>query len=371
MCKIRVGLQQRVIPSYRVPFIQKLADLPKIELNVFAGLPRPEEMISSVQNIPDVSFKLGRNIHLFRRSAYLCLQPGLLPWIETINPDVMILEANPRYPSSRNAMRWMRAHHKGLIGWGLGVPQYSGALSNFRTRSRTDFLNGFHAIMAYSNLGRDQYIQAGLSPDQVFVAPNATAPKPVGPAPERKPNFSNGKPTIIYVGRLQARKKIDTLINVCAKLPEEIKPNLWIVGDGQVMDELKSLAETRYPATKFLGALYGEPLKELYLQADLFVLPGTGGLAIQEAMSYGLPVIVAEGDGSQSNLVNESNGWLVPPDDETALYDCIKQALLNPSRLRKMGMAAYQIVSNEVNIEAMVDVFKNVIEKVYKENLET
>jgi glycosyltransferase involved in cell wall biosynthesis len=88
-------------------------------------------------------------------------------------------------------------------------------------------------------------------------------------------------------------------------------------------------------------------------------------------MSYGLPVIVAEGDGSQSNLVNESNGWLVPPDDETALYDCVKQALLNPSRLRKMGMAAYQIVSNEVNIEAMVDVFKNVIEKVYKENLET
>jgi glycosyltransferase involved in cell wall biosynthesis len=104
--------------------------------------------------------------------------------------------------------------------------------------------------MAYSNLGRDQYIQAGLSPDQVFVAPNATAPKPVGPVPERKPNFSNGKPTIIYVGRLQARKKIDTLINVCAKLPEKIKPNLWIVGDGQVMDELKSLAETRYPAIK-------------------------------------------------------------------------------------------------------------------------
>ena len=37
--------------------------------------------------------------------------------------------------------------------------------------------------------------------------------------------------------------------------------------------------------------------------ADLFVLPGTGGLAVQEAMSYALPVIVAKGDGTQEDLV--------------------------------------------------------------------
>lgn len=368
MNKIRVGLQQRVIPSYRVPFIQKLAGLPQVELHVFAGLPRAEEMISSVSDIPGVPFKLGRNIHLFRNSMYLCYQTELVPWIKTLNPHVLIMEANPRYPSTRHALKWMRTRHKGLIGWGLGIPDYSGPLTKIRMNARLDFLNQFHAILAYSSQGRDQYIEAGLPSNRVFVAPNATAARPVGPAPHRPPHFINGKATIIYVGRLQSRKKIDLLINVCSKLPEQIQPNLWIVGDGQILDDLKSLAKSKYPATKFWGALYGDALKSLYLQADLFVLPGTGGLAIQEAMSYALPVIVAEGDGSQSNLVNESNGWVIPPADELTLFNCIHQALLNLPELRKMGLAAYQVVANQVNIETMADVFGKVIDLVYKEN---
>ncbi|HZK62432.1 MAG TPA: glycosyltransferase family 4 protein [Anaerovoracaceae bacterium] len=371
MNKIRVGLQQRVIPSYRVPFIQTLASHQQVELYVFAGHPRPEEMVSSVSEIPDVSFKLGRNIHILKNSAYFCYQPELMPWIKALIPQVLILEANPRYPSTRHALKWMRANHKGLIGWGLGVPDYTGSLAKIRNKARFDFLNQFHAILAYSNQGRDQYIDAGLSSERVFVAPNATAAKPVGPAPERSPQFINGKATLIYVGRLQSRKKIDSLINACSKLQEKIQPNLWIVGEGQISEDLITLAKLKYPATKFWGALYGDELKKLYLQADLFVLPGTGGLAIQEAMSFALPVIVAEADGSQSNLVNDSNGWIIPPDDELALLNCIHQALLNPLNLRKMGLAAYEVVTNQVNVETMAGVFVNVIEQVYKENPST
>ncbi len=305
MTKIRVGLQQRVIPSYRVPFIQTLASHQQIELHVFAGHPRPDEMISSVSEISDVSFKLGRNIHILKNSAYFCYQPGLMPWIKALNPQVLILEANPRYPSTRHALKWMRSNHKGLIGWGLGVPGYTGSLAKIRNKARLNFLNQFHAILAYSSQGRDQYINAGLPSDRVFVAPNATAARPVDPAPERPAHFPNGKATLIYVGRLQSRKKIDSLITACSKLPEIIQPNLWIVGDGPILEDLKTLAKLRYPAAKFWGALYGDELRNLYMQADLFVLPGTGGLAIQEAMSYALPVIVAEADGSQSNLVND------------------------------------------------------------------
>ena len=368
MNKIRVGLQQRVIPSYRVPFIQTLANHQQVELHVFAGHPRPEEMVSSVSEIPDVSFKLGKNIHILKNSAYFCYQPELMSWIKSLNPQVLILEANPRYPASRHALKWMRAHHKGVIGWGLGVPGYTGSLAKIRNKARFEFLNQFHAILAYSNQGREQYINAGLPPDRVFVAPNATAARPVDPAPERPPNFLNGKATLIYVGRLQSRKKIDSLINACSKLPEKIQPNLWIVGDGPVMEDLKNLAKLKYPAAEFWGALYGDELKNLYMQADLFVLPGTGGLAIQEAMSYALPVIVAEADGSQSNLVNDSNGWIIPPDDQPALLNCIHQALLAPLELRKMGLAAYQMVANQVNIETMADVFVKVIQQVSREN---
>jgi glycosyltransferase involved in cell wall biosynthesis len=89
----------------------------------------------------------------------------------------------------------------------------------------------------------------------------------------------------------------------------------------------------------------------------LFVLPGTGGLAVQEAMSYGLPVIVARGDGTQDDLVRPGYGWQIPNDDYPALLSALKEALSGPAQLRRMGAESYRIVKEEINIEKMVEVF--------------
>ncbi len=98
-----------------------------------------------------------------------------------------------------------------------------------------------------------------------------------------------------------------------------------------------------------------------YFQAaDLFVLPGTGGLAVQQAMSFGLPVIVAEGDGTQIDLVRAENGWTVAPGRLDALASCLAEALRDPARLRRMGQESYRIVHDEVNLERMVEVFTEV-----------
>ena len=77
----------------------------------------------------------------------------------------------------------------------------------------------------------------------------------------------------------------------------------------------RTLAENIYPQAEFPGDQRGADLQPYFAAADLFVLPGTGGLAVQEAMAAGLPVIVAEGDGTQDDLVRPDNGWQVPPGD--------------------------------------------------------
>ena len=74
-------------------------------------------------------------------------------------------------------------------------------------------------------------------------------------------------------------------------------------------------------------------------------------------MSYGLPVIVAQGDGTQDDLVRKENGWQIPPDDFDALSFAIKDALSDVARLRKMGEESYRIVKEEINIEKMVETF--------------
>jgi len=144
----------------------------------------------------------------------------------------------------------------------------------------------------------------------------------------------------------------------------ESKPRLIIVGDGPERAALDSLAKEIYPAAEFIGAKHGAELKPYFEQADLFVLPGTGGLAVQEAMSYGLPVIVAKGDGTQDDLVRAENGWQIQPEDFGALVSTMKTALSDRARLQKMGKESFRIVSEEINIQKMADVFVDALNSV-------
>jgi glycosyltransferase involved in cell wall biosynthesis len=159
---------------------------------------------------------------------------------------------------------------------------------------------------------------------------------------------------VLFVGRLQARKRLDILLRACATLPDSLHPRLIIVGDGPAREEFETLAEEVYPSAEFVGAKYGDEVATYFAAADLFALPGTGGLAVQQAMSYGLPVIVAQGDGTQDDLVRPENGWQVPPGDQAAFTQALRQALSDVTRLRHRGAESYRIVAEEVNIESMV-----------------
>ena len=178
--------------------------------------------------------------------------------------------------------------------------------------------------------------------------------RPSVPIPSRPSTFKD-RPVILFVGRLQRRKRVDDLLRACSEM--ESKPRLMIVGDGPEREHLESLAKQVYSSAEFIGAKHGAELKPYFTEADLFVLPGTGGLAVQEAMSYGLPIIVAKGDGTQDDLVRESNGWQIAPDDYGALVRTMRLALSDVARLRTMGEESYRIVCEEINLETMVEVF--------------
>ena len=363
---VKVALQQRVLPSYRIPFFDALAKACPKGLSVYAGEPRPDEALSNGAVPMEAQYFRARNIHLFGGIFYACWQTDILKWLEAWQPQVLIMEANPRYPRSYTAIRWMRKHGGRVIGWGLGSPMPQGPLSDLRLQRRRRFISKFDALITYSQSGSEEYANLGFPADMVFTAPNAVAPKPTHPLPEKPPEFRTGKASVLFVGRLQARKQVDQLIKACAQIPPEQQPQLSIVGDGPLRRELESLADEIYPMTKFHGAQHGSELENLFRNADLFVLPGTGGLAVQQAMSFGLPVIVGVADGTQSNLVRHENGWLLPESSVECLSSTILGALSDIRRLRKMGASSYQIVDREVNLENMVAVFKHTINKVWE-----
>jgi len=314
----KLALQQRVLTAYRAPFFDTLAQACAGGLSVCAGLPRPEESIAVTDQMHGAEFTSVQNMHLFQDRYYLCYQRGLIAWLKDRSPDALIVEANPRYLATPAAVQWMRRRGKPVIGWGLGAPAPSGPLSGLRQARRLSFLRPFDALITYSRRGADEYAMLGFPADKIFVAPNAASARPSLPMPSRPVEF-HGKAVVLFVGRLQA---------------------------------------------EFPGAKQGTELAGYFSSSDLFVLPGTGGLAVQEAMSYGLPVIMGQGDGTNDQLVRTGNGWQILPDDIYALTGSLHSALSDARRLRRMGAESYRIVRDEINLEQMVRVFVEALNSV-------
>ncbi len=361
----RLGIQQRVLPRYRAPFFELLASACEGGLGVFAGDPGSKEGIVPADSLHTARLFRMRNLTTASAASplYLGWQAGLLDGLKSWQPDVLVVETNPRNLSTFLAIRWMHARRSPIIGWGLGAPPVRGSWSPISRYLRDQLIHACDGLIAYSQQGANQYARLGFPAERIAVAPNAVAPAPDQAAPERSAALTDRK-TVLFVGRLQARKRVDALLEVCAALPDVLQPELWVVGDGPARGELETLSEAIYPRARFFGARHGEELAGIFASADLFVLPGTGGLAVQEAMAAGLPVVVAEGDGTQNDLVGPRNGWLIPPDDEAALSGALREALADLPRLRRMGAESYRIVAEEINLEKMVAAFVQTVKRI-------
>ena len=349
----RLAILQRVLPAYRVPFFDLLAQSCRDGFCLYAGQSLPAEGITMASGLEHGAFISGRNLHWRDPSSryYLCWQRGLTGWLAAFDPDTLIVELNPRLLCTRLALRWMKRRGRPVLGWGLGVPR----LGNFLDRTfRLSLLRSLDGVLAYSGRGAREYRALGIQ--NVHTAFNAVS-RPPGEKPVSRSMEIDHKPVVLFVGRLQARKRVDILLRACQELPRDLQPKLVIVGDGPDRQSFERLAAEVFPWAEFTGARHGDELIPYFQSADLFALPGTGGLAVQEAMSYGLPVLVAQGDGTQDDLVRSGNGWQVTPGDQEAFTTSLREALSDLVRLRRMGDESFRIVKEEINLEKMVDSF--------------
>ena len=105
---------------------------------------------------------------------------------------------------------------------------------------------------------------------------------------------------------------------------------------------------------------YGKDLTSYFIDADFYLLPGTGGLGVNEAMAYGLPIVSTEGDDTIIDLLFEGeNGFFLDnqPSMEDIYNACKKVVNMDVKKLKKMGESSKKILREKATLQNMVSSF--------------
>jgi len=120
-----------------------------------------------------------------------------------------------------------------------------------------------------------------------------------------------------------------------------------LVGDGELDAVLRAAATRRgLHNVRFYGRAHGAELRELYRQADAFVLPSAREgmpLVLLEALAMGLPIIATDIPGTREIVRPGENGILVPLGDPRALRQGLLDVTGDPERYRKMSETSRQL----------------------------
>jgi phosphatidyl-myo-inositol alpha-mannosyltransferase len=162
----------------------------------------------------------------------------------------------------------------------------------------------------------------GIFPGRYEVIPNGVDCRQFRPlsAHERGPE---GPPRILFVGRLEPRNGLGTLLTAVARLRADCRDVvLQIVGDGAGRIRYRREAETLGldGAVRWYGTLRDERAR-LFREATVLAAPvtrGSFGVILVEALASGTPVVAADNAGSREVLA-DAPGLIVPPSDTAAL----------------------------------------------------
>ncbi len=161
---------------------------------------------------------------------------------------------------------------------------------------------------------------------------------------------------VLFVGRLQLQKSVDTLLRAAAILKPQV-PGLVvaIIGDGTERDALLTLSGRlgTTDAVQFRGVT-ARP-ERWFAAADVFALPSVFegfGLVVLEAFRAGLPVVASGIEGPAELIEDGANGLLVPPRSEAALAERILALHRDPALRQRLGESGRQGFTSRYSIES-------------------
>lgn len=175
--------------------------------------------------------------------------------------------------------------------------------------------------------------------------------------PEAKTDQDTPKEVITFsnTGRLTDQKGQDLLFEACALLKTKgHKFKLLMAGDGELEDELKSLASklNLNEEVEFLG--FQKDIYSTLYRSDIFAFTslweGTAS-SILEAQAIALPVVCFDMSSMPEMVFHEQTGLLAKPKDPKDFADQLEKLINSPELRKKLGLAGRKNVQEKFNVE--------------------
>jgi glycosyltransferase involved in cell wall biosynthesis len=229
----------------------------------------------------------------------------------------------------------------------------------------------FHRVSAFLAIGRynaEFYRAYGVPKEKIFHVPytvdndfflaQAERYLPEKIALKRMVGIPDDLPVILFCGKLTAVKRPMDLLKAFGEVSRTRRAGLIYVGDGPLRPQLEAYArEQHLQDVYFMGFQNQTKLPRFYAVADVFVLPSgfePWGLVVNEAMCFGLPVIVSDQVGAGGDLVqNGVNGFTYSVGEVAILAEQVAVLLTETTLAGKMGQGSHELITRWSQREAV------------------
>lgn len=321
--KVRVFLQQAKYPPIPgLPSGEHSAELVDADFS----LPGIDVLAGTYPAIPGLSrltngWACGRSLHKA---------------LKAFMPDVII--GYWVYPEGAGALQAGRKLNRPVIIGALGsdIHVRSGVIASMtgQTLRQADAVITVSEAMTRYTI--DEYQTPPQNVHTIVNGFNTSVfyPRERGPLRARQ-GWGDGHKLMIYVGRLVDAKGLRELVDAFAQLTRhDPLVRLALIGEGVMHDELKAMVQQHElnDLVTLTGGLLPEQVAEWMSNAELVVLPSwSEGYpnVLVEALACGCPVVATD-VGGIPEIIDTSNGVLVPVKDTAALANGLTQALARP-----------------------------------------
>lgn len=166
---------------------------------------------------------------------------------------------------------------------------------------------------------------------------------------------------LMYISRILPYKGLDILLYNF----KDVKDIALVIVGGGISDEQMRIVDS-VSHYYYLGAKYDKDVDEIYNMGDVFSTPGHIGLAVNQAMFFGKPIVVLNKKHAPeiTYLHNGENGFIV--DSEAELKDKIINLCNDDALYTRISQNARRTYETEMQLEVMFEGFVNAINYVTK-----